>query len=276
VSHVAGLQRDSTLSRFAYGVYECKKKSSTSYVWEVVSYEHPDTAKYETITDARDNQIYRIVTIGSQTWMADNLNYVDNIISQKPLRGVPMMSSCYDGLDANCEKYGRLYSWAAAMDSVGTFSDNGKGCGYKQQCSPTYPVRGICPEGWHLPTNEEWNELLEYVGGYATAGPMLKSRTNDWEEYAYATAETIVKYKGNDAYGFAALPGGHTRNGDYDFVGSYNNMGRYVVFWSSSVVNNRTDVAPEYSLQFDSETANGPYGEYRYQQNSVRCIKDTE
>ena len=123
-----------------------------------------------TMTDSRDGQTYKTVTIGTQTWMAQNLNYET------------ANSYCNNNDASNCTKYGRLYTWAAAMDSAGTWSANGKGCGYNKTCSPTYPVRGVCPDGWHLPTQAEWNTLFTAVGGSSTAGKMLKS-TSGWNDY---------------------------------------------------------------------------------------------
>ena len=106
-------------------------------------YADPLTVVKSFMTDERDGQTYKTVTIGTQTWMAENLNLETDY------------SYCYNDSAEYCGKYGRLYTWAAAMDSVGTWSTNGKGCGYGNVCSATYPVRGVCPEGWHLPSHED-------------------------------------------------------------------------------------------------------------------------
>ena len=146
------------------------------------------------MTDERDGQTYKTVTIGTQTWMAENLNYET------------AKSYCYGDNVTNCAKYGRLYTWAAAMDSAGTWTTNGLSCGYSKTCLPTYPVRGVCPEGWHLPTQMEWNTLFTAVGGQSTAGLKLKSSPG-WNS----------RGNGTDAFGFSALPAGdRSYNGNYD------------------------------------------------------------
>lgn len=76
--------------------------------------------------------------------MAENLNYEF------------LGSYSVEGDTENNKKYGRLYTRKVAMDSAAVFGDGGKGCGYGVKCTPTYPVRGACPEGWHLPSNAEW------------------------------------------------------------------------------------------------------------------------
>ena len=196
-----------------------------------------------TLTDSRDGQTYKIVTIGSQTWMAENLNYkTDN-------------SYCYDDETSNCSKYGRLYTWAAAMDSAGTWSSNGKGCGYGNTCSPTYPVRGVCPTGWHLPTQTEWNTLFTAVGGSSTAGTKLKS-TSGWKSSG----------NGSDDYSFSALPAG-----DRYYDGNYHREGTNAYFWSSTEVNSYN--AYSMYLNYGKDYASLYYDNKRIG-FSVRCVMD--
>ena len=95
----------------------------------------------ESFTDPRDGQSYDIVQIGSQTWMAENLNY--------EIEG----SACPEGDKRNCPKYGRLYTWDMA--------------------------RTVCPEGWHLPDSADFEQLISAAGGTEVAGNALKS-TSGW------------------------------------------------------------------------------------------------
>ena len=216
-----------------------------------------------TLTDSRDGQTYRTVKIGDQVWMAENLNYA--------YTGVPYRfyeeyfdetytsdstSWCYDNDPANCAKYGRLYTWAAAMDSVGEWSTNGKGCGYYGKiCSPTYPVRGVCPKGWHLPSYDEWDALSTAVGGSSTAGTKLKFVTG-WSDSG----------NGTDTFGFSALPAGlRYRIGDYDYEGDYAN------FWSSTEGGNLD--AYTMGLYYGDDNVNLNYGLKNFG-FSVRCLKD--
>ena len=177
-------------------------KVSSSSVSE--DYVNPSTVVKGTMIDSRDNQIYKTVKIGSQTWMAENLNYnIEN-------------SYCYNDSSKYCAVYGCLYTWAAAMDSIGSWSTNGKGCGYSNNCSPTYPVRGVCPSGWHLPTMAEFQMLIAAVGGESAAGKALRS-TSGW-----------FNSNGSDDYFFTALPGG------YMVVDSYKYESMIAYFWSST------------------------------------------
>ena len=112
-----------------------------------------------TFKDPRDgNEYAAFTTANGQSIMAENLRYEYKIKLEDSEDSVAYGNRCNtDG----CTKYGRYYSWAAAMDSAGVFSTSGKGCGINMDCSPQYPVRGICPEGWHLPSENEWNELFK-------------------------------------------------------------------------------------------------------------------
>ena len=194
------------------------------------------------MTDSRDGQKYKTVKIGSQVWMAQNLNY-------------EMTDSyCYGNNARSCTKYGRLYTWAAAMDSAGIWSTTGKGCGYGKICSPTYPVRGVCPSGWHLPTQAEWNTLFTVVGGSSVAGEKLKS-TSGWYNNG----------NGTDGFGFSALPAGYRRY--YGFSGGNNCAG----FWSAS----EHDSNDAYYIYLSIDNV-GAYLELSLKDNafSVRCLKD--
>ena len=242
-----------------------KSNSSSSSVVPTVSVALPckteteDNCEYGTLTDDRDGQTYKTVKIGEQWWMAENLNYAYTGVPFKVYDFASDSTSwCYDNDAANCAKYGRLYTWAAAMDSVGTWSTNGMGCGYYRECSPTNPVRGICPEGWHLPDITEWNALFDAVGGKATAGIMLKS-TEGWNDY-YGSGN------GSDNFGFSALPAGY-RNTD----GNYYYEGNYTYFWCST--ENFSNYAYSMNLRYYNDDAY-LYDYYKSYGFSVRCVKD--
>ena len=118
------------------------KSSSSSKVTELVE------VTVGSMTDSRDGQTYKTVKIGSQTWMAENLNYTTD-----KNNGKTAASNCYNDDATNCTKYGRLYTWAKATMA--------------------------CPSGWHLPSKAEWETLFNAVGGQLTAGKVLKS-TSGW------------------------------------------------------------------------------------------------
>ena len=209
-----------------------------------------NNCNYGTLTDTRDGQTYKTVIIGTQTWMAENLNYADSVTTAS-LKG---KSWCYNDVAANCDVGGRLYTWAAAMDSVklATDADNPLDCGYGKTCGLSGKVQGVCPEGWHLPSYDEWNTLFTAVGGQSTAGKVLKSQTG-WDESG----------NGTDAFGFSALPAGY-RN----YTGGYGFEGLDAFFWSST-----EDLANCMDLYFyDDYAAQG--NDSKYTGRSVRCLKD--
>lgn len=207
--------------------------------------------------DSRDGQIYRIVKIGSQVWMAENLNYEYNEGGAK--------SSCYDNEPVNCMDYGRLYTWSAAMDSAAVFSETGKGCGMVElglssDCSITLAqsitavVRGVCPEGWHLPNNADWDSLWVAIGGESTAGVKLKYH-DQWGDYG----------NGKDDYGFSVLPAGGVQLGTYAY------KGKYAYFWTST----QKGSSDAYYKHFGyTESDVKEFDSRKFAGYSVRCVRD--
>jgi len=144
------------------------------------------------ITDDRDSKTYDAVLIGTQTWMAKNLNYSGE---ESNIIGV-----CSGNDDANCNKYGRLYNWVTAM----VLPDECK----SQTCPSSIKEqhRGICPQGWHIPSNEDWNVLMNTVNPSCSAVATSTAYCSDAGTKLKATSEW--KPVGTDDYGFSALPGG--------------------------------------------------------------------
>ncbi|WP_298767614.1 fibrobacter succinogenes major paralogous domain-containing protein, partial [uncultured Fibrobacter sp.] len=210
-------------------------------------------------TDLRDGKTYKTVTIGRQIWMAENLNYAyTDVFYKRDNYTSDSTSWCYDNDPANCAKYGRLYTWAAAMDSLGKWSKNGKKCGYIASCSPTYPVRGICPKGWHLPSKQEFGTLITAVGDSSTNGTVLKS-TDGWSNHG----------NGTDAFGFSALPAGARSDGHYVRRGSY------AYFWSSNDTKGISNDAYRMYLYCGEDIAGLIYDNKNHGA-SVRCVKDSK
>ena len=166
--------------------------------------------------DRRDNKKYKWVKIGNQIWMADNLNY-------KSAESYTYNNLLEDG-------YGRLYSWKSAVIS--------------------------CPKGWHLPTDDEWVELTNYLGGVNIAGKKIKA-SYGWEE---------IYFKGSNKSNFSALPCGYRK-----FNGKYIGKGNSAAWWSSKEY--QSTYAWSRSLGFDPDEILRSYDD-KNNGFSVRCIKD--
>ena len=150
---------------------------------------------YGTLTDARDGHTYKTVQIGEQVWMAENLSYdYQTEITQ---------SLCHENKQENCNAYGRLYPFAAAVDSAGLFGDGCLGCGGSGFVeSPAANLkessRGVCPEGWHIPSRGEWEQLIETVGGEdVAANALIAADDFSSDEYGFNAYSA-----GGYAYGF--------------------------------------------------------------------------
>jgi len=172
-----------------------------------------------TFTDPRDGKVYKTVKIGKQVWMAENLNY-----------DAPG-SKFYDNKEENGKKYGRLYDWNTAMKA--------------------------CPPGWHLPSEKEWQTLMNFVGGEKIAGKKLKAKSG-WNDYEGKSGN------GTDDFGFTALPGG-----DGYLGGSFHNVGVGGSWWSAAsyAYYQHMSCYYEYVLSINDNKEDDILF-------SVRCIKD--
>ena len=207
-------------------------------------------ADKNTLTDLRDGQVYKTTTIEvpsknySEVWMAENLNFeTDN-------------SYCYNDESDNCDTYGRLYTWAAAVAKSEDECGDGHTCGLGSG-----DIRGACPKGWHLPSQAEWEALIVAVDGSITeytssntAGTKLKSATG-WSSSG----------NGTDNFGFSALPAGRMYS-----RGDYYDEGYYAHFRSS------TESSSNRAYLMDLNYADGSayLGDDEDYGFSVRCLKD--
>ncbi|MDD2290124.1 MAG: FISUMP domain-containing protein [Bacteroidales bacterium] len=197
-SNLSGLTPNTTYYVRAYAT----NSEGTAY-GEQKSFKTDQEESGDTFTDSRDGNVYKTVTIGEQTWMAENLAYLPSVVGP----GTESNETAYyyvydyDGTDitaANATEYyhtyGVLYNWPAAMTA--------------------------CPEGWHLPGVEEWDILINYLGGNEIAhGKMQEVGTAHW---------TTPDAKATNSSGFTGLPGGR-----YSF-GYFSQLGREGNWWSSN------------------------------------------
>ena len=191
--------------------------------------ETEDRCEYGTMADARDGQSYKTVKIGDQWWMAQNMNYADSVKTPSLLNGV----WCFPYQHESCDEIGRHYTWHAA--------------------------KGACPDGWHLPSGEEWKKLIDTVGGESVAGKILRSQTG-WEVDRNGA-------NGTDAVGFSILPAGYRLYSAAVFSTMLNG------FWSASEFN--VSDAGFVGLSFHDESAKiSNMNTNKLNGYPVRCIKD--
>ncbi len=229
------------------------------------SYFNPNI-DYGEMTDSRDGQVYKTVKIGNQIWMAENLNFAYTSVPYKYEDDASDSTSwCYDNDPANCINYGRLYTWAAAMDSAGLISvANKTKCGYGITCTPNLIHQGICPGGWHIPTVAEWKELFVNVGGTC----------ND-EEYSCTNSGAILKSSsgwydsgnGSDDFGFSVIPSGWYKVNSSDNI----SLGNIAYFWTAM----EYDSSRAYVWFFIFSQSNAKQdASKKMSGHSVRCLKD--
>ena len=220
---------------FNYRVY--------AYVGENCS-DYSNEISYGTVTDI-DGNVYQTILIGDQEWMMENLKVthyrngepISNLTNNNDWTNTTSGAYCYYNNDPdNADTYGALYNWYAVDDS-----------------------RNIAPTGWHVPTDDDWQELIDYLGGSGVAGGKMKETgTTHWN---------IPNTGATNESGFTALPGGDR----YGSSGYFNNIGYDAYFWSST--ENSSNNAWLRELNYNNS------GVYHYYNNkkygfSVRCLRD--
>jgi len=200
---------------------------------------------YGTVTDI-DGNVYKTISIGTQTWMAENLKvtrYRNGDSISKITDATPwsdLTAGAYCVYSNNSDKgaiYGKLYNWYSLIDS-----------------------RNICPNGWHVPTDTEWETLYSYLGGYVsiTSNKMRETGITHW---AY------INDGATNVSGFTAIPGGMR-----DFGGLFTDVGQMGFWWSSAPAGDYYNLDAVY-YYLDNSGVNRGVGSKKNGM-SVRCVKD--
>lgn len=184
--------------------------------------------EYDTFTDDRDGKSYKTVVIGGKTWMAENLNYDNSATATGSIDS----SFCYDGIPANCEKYGRLYQ--------------------------EYAATAVCPEGWRLPTADDWRDLTTTAKSEFSDNNGSLRAVGEWENTIFGDNVTAT-----NASGFSALPAGYRAK-----TGECDGEGTKAYFWGEDNMNHYAWIL---SNQYDMEKESLQRGYFAY---AVRCVKD--
>jgi len=240
IGHSGTCSRPPDYSSSSTYIFASSSSSSESNpAWEYLN----PAIEYGEFTDERDGQVYKTIDVGNYTWFAQNLN-----LEYNDGEG----NSCPGSDPDSCAKYGRMYTWAAAMDTAGVYSTQALECGAGKVCWLIDPVQGVCPEGWHLPSNAEWRLLVEAAGGESTAAVALKS-TKGWVWNSSNTS-------GTDDLGFSAIPNG---------------PGEYGYFWSGTENSNISG----YRLRLMGDATPSTHlgdGTKSTAMYAVRCVKEKD
>ncbi len=240
---------------------------STTYYWKIVARDDHENITEGSVwsfttsstwqcgipfVDTRDGQEYNTVQIGTQCWMAENLNIGTRInISNDQTNNGTIEKYCYDNTENNCDIYGGLYQWQEMM-----------------HYSTTPGTQGICPSGWHLPTDEEWCTLEQEIDPTIDCyEPMLRGTDGGGKMKEAGTMHWNTPNTGaTNSSGFSALAGGGYNAND----GVFTSLGNYCFLWSSY----RSSETIAWMRYLSNESAlAGRYVIDIYNGYSVRCVK---
>src|SRR5690554_5200161 len=251
VSSISGLTANTTYYVRAYAT----NSNGTAY-GSAMSFTTQEGSSGSTFTDPRDGKVYQTVVIGDQVWMAENLAYLPSVNmvadGSEDAAGSYYYVYGYDGTNVadakatdNYATYGVLYNWTAAMNGEASSTTNPSG------------IQGVCPAGWHLPSDAEWTELTDYLGGTGAGGKLKETGTTHWNSpNTGATNETS----------FTALPGGSRRyDGPFNYVGSNG-------FWWSATESGASSVWGR-NINYVNSSVGRDHG-YKEVGFSVRCVRD--
>jgi uncharacterized protein (TIGR02145 family) len=246
ISPVDGLMVMNTTDNKMYIYY------SVDHVWKALNY---GTATIDVfncgsnLIDIRDGQSYSTVQIGTQCWMAENLNIGIMINGSNGQNNNGTIEKyCYYYNTSNCDTYGGLYQWDEMMQYV-----------------TTEGTQGICPADWHIPSDDEWKTLEMYLGMSASDANNTGYRGTDEGEKMKYTSGWDNNGNGTNSSGFKALPGGFCVTRRFIFLGGYGD------WWSSSEQSGSDGWYRRLSYNSDQVRR---YDDSKGDGFSVRCLKD--
>lgn len=200
------------------------------------------------LCDKRDGQMYRTVTIGSQEWMAQNLNYnAEN-------------SWCYENQNESCKIYGRLYSWTSAMGLDESFATTSAAAQLSRE------HQGVCPDGFHMPTSADMKSLVAYMKKH---NKFEKERSGTLLKMKFSWMNSEEWPEGTDRFGFGAMASGFRNS-----KGVFRELGKDADFWVAEESKASASHAPYWNLYYDNDEFLGDYSKSKLYAYSVRCLKN--
>ena len=206
-----------------------------------------ENAPEEMLCDKRDGHLYRLVHIGNQIWMGQNLNYATH------------GSYCYEDKHENCKVFGRLYTWTSAMALDKSYATASAADVIEKE------HRGACPEGFHMPKDADFNTLVSYM---KNNNRFPNERSGTALKMAFSWKYSEEWPAGTDRFGFGAMASGF-RNAQ----GVFRELGHDADFWVAEESNNPSH-APYWNLYYDNDEFLGDYSKKKTYAYSVRCLKN--
>jgi uncharacterized protein (TIGR02145 family) len=250
-TYVPGTMNYGTTHYWRIVAFDGHGNTTEGAVWSFTTEPLPSWQCGDSIYDTRDNQRYSTVQIGTQCWMAENLNIGEMIWGINQTQNQIIEKYCYEDNPANCDIYGGLYQWNEMMN-----------------WSTTPATKGICPDGWHVPTDGEYCTMTQYI-----------DPTVDCNGWGWTGSDAGIKMKstsgwsgggnGTNTSGFTALPAGYCYGPEYFAFDGLNDIGLFY----NSTEQNPMIYAWRWYLGYD-HTDIAHTDDLRQMALSVRCVKN--